>query len=205
MKFFNLSIDQRILPKSTATLFTSGPTDWGTVLDIKIDGEKVPTVKKPKFLGISFDNLLSFKQHASDLKSKVQSKNNIPKALTGSDWGKEKETIINTYKAIGRSQVNYCWPVWTPALTETSWNHLQTAQNAALRTAIGCHQMTDIDHLHHESKVMKVKDPCDMLSKQFLLATQKPAHPNRVNLSLLPPPLTSNQPLTSLKKSTKSS
>ena len=48
--------------------------------------------------------------------------------------------------------------------------------------------MTDIDHLHHESKVMKVKDHCNMLSKQFLLATQKPAHPNRVNLSLPPPP-----------------
>ncbi len=169
-------------------LFTTSSNECNTELNVKIDGEKVPTVKKPKILGITFDNLLSFRQHASDLKAKVQSKNNILKALTGSDWGKEKETIINTYKAIGRSQLNYCCPIWTPALSNTSWNRLQTAQNAALRTATGCHRMTDIDHLHHESKVMKVKDHCEMLSKQFLLATQKPAHPNRVNCSLPPSP-----------------
>ncbi|MCP3662454.1 MAG: hypothetical protein GY696_08175 [Gammaproteobacteria bacterium] len=110
------------------------------------------------------------------------------KALTGSDWGKEKETIVNTYKAIGRSQSNYCCHIWTPALSNTSWNNIQTAQNAALRTAISCHRMTDIDHLHQETKVMKVKDHCEMLSKQFLLATQKCEHPNRVDLSLPPPP-----------------
>jgi hypothetical protein len=48
--------------------------------------------------------------------------------------------------------------------------------------------MTDIDHLHHETKVMKVKPHCDMLSQQFMLATQKPDHPNRINLSAPPPP-----------------
>ena len=184
-------------PKSSATLFTTSSNECKTVLDVKIDGEKVPTVQKPKFLGITFDNLLSFKQHATDLKTKIQSKNNILKALTGSDWGKEKETIVNTYKAIGRSQSNYCCHIWTPALSNTSWNNIQTAQNAALRTATGCHRMTDIDHLHQETKVMKVKDHCEMLSKQFLLATQKREHPNRVDLSLPPPPRQMKRTLTS--------
>ena len=69
--------------KSSATLFTTSSNECNLDLDVQINGEQVPTVKKPKFLGITFDNLLSFKQHASDLKTKVQSKMNILKALTG--------------------------------------------------------------------------------------------------------------------------
>ncbi len=183
--------------KSSATLFTTASNECNTELNVVIDGEKVPTVKKPKFLGITFDNLLSFKQHATDLKTKVQVKNNVLKALAGSDWGMEKETIVNTYKAIGRPLLNYCCNIWTPSLSETSWKNLQIAQNQALRTATGCHRMTDIDHLHNETKIMKVRPHCEMLSKQFLLATQKPNHPNRVNLSDPPPPRQMKETLSS--------
>ncbi len=183
--------------KSSATLFTTSSNECKTELAVKIDGETVPTVQKPKILGITFDNLLSFKQHATDLKTKVQSKTNILKALTGSDWGKEKEIVVNTYKAIGQSQLNYCCHIWTPSLSETSWKGLQTAQNGALRAATGCHKMSDIDHLHTETKIMKVKPHCEMLSKQFLLATQKPQHPNKTDLSKPPPPRQMKQTLSS--------
>ncbi len=174
-------------PKSTATLFTTAPNECAVNLAVEIDGQQVPTVKKPKILGVTFDNLLSFKQQTSELKTKLQKKNNILRALSGSDWGKEKEVIVNTYKAIGKSLLNYCCPIWTPSLSATSWNSLQTVQNGALRTATGCHRMADIDHLHNETKLMKVKPHCEMLSKQFLLATQKPHHPNRVDLTRPPP------------------
>ena len=174
--------------KSSATLFTTSSNEVSTTLEIRIDGQEVPTVKKPKILGITFDNLLSFRQHAQDLKSKLHTKNNVLKALSGSNWGKEKEVMVTTYKAISQSVLNYCCPVWTPSLSETSWKGLQTAQNAALRVATGCHLMTDVDHLHHETKVMKVKPHCEMLSQQFLLSTQSINHPNKVNLSAPPPP-----------------
>ena len=43
--------------------------------------------------------------------------------------------------------------------------------------------MSDIDHLHHETKIMKGRPYCEMLSKQYLLATQKQDHPNPINLN----------------------
>jgi hypothetical protein len=172
--------------KSSATLFTTFSNECSTVLDVKIDGEIVPTVKHPKFLGVTFDNMLSFNQHVTELKTKLQSRNNILKALTGTTWGKDKEVITNTYKAISQSLINYACPIWTPSLKDTAWKSLQPAQNAALRIATGCHLMADIDHLHAETKVMKVKDHCVMLSKQFLLAQQKPNHPNKNEISAPP-------------------
>ena len=173
--------------KSSATAFSTFSNDASVVLQIKVDGQLVPTVKKPIFLGITFDNLLSFRHHAASLKTKLQSKNNVLKALTGSSWGKEKEIIVTTFKAIGQSIINYCCPIWTPALSRTTWNNIQVAQNAALRAATGCHTMAHPDHLHQETKIMTVQNHCEMLSKQFLLQTQLPDHPNRVDLNAPPP------------------
>ena len=150
---------------------------------------KVPTKKDPKVLGVILDPLLTFKPHAAYIKDKVLSRNNLLKALAGSSWGKEKETLLTTFKATGQSLLNYCAPIWTPTLAPTNWNELQVAQNANIRTALGCVKMSSQDHIHAEAKTMPVKEHCEMLSKQFLLATTLPEHPNQENLSTSPPRL----------------
>ena len=57
--------------------------------------------------------------------------------------------------------------------------------------------MTDPDHLHTETKVMQVRPHCEMLSKQFLLATQKQGHPNRIDLNAPAPVRQMNETLQS--------
>ena len=99
------------------------------------------------------------------LKEKVNNRNNILKALAGTSWGKEKETLLTTYKAIGGSLINYAAPVWSPFVSQTNWDTLQPCQNTALRIATGCVKITDIDHLHTECKQMPVKEHCQMLGK----------------------------------------
>ena len=184
--------------KSSATIFTTFSNEASTVLDIEINGEKVPSVRHPKFLGVTYDNLFFFNHHAKELRTKLNAKNNMLKALSGTTWGKEKEVISSTYKAIGQSLFNYCCPIFTPTFSDASWEKLQFAQNSALRTATGCHLMTDIDHLHQETKIMPVKEHCQMLSKQFLLSTQRPNHPNRTNLNPPPPKRQMKETLVSL-------
>ena len=46
---------------------------------------------------------------------------------------------------------------------------------------------TDIDHLHSEARMMPVKAHNEMLSKQFLLQTMRPNHPNQKDLKSVPP------------------
>ena len=179
-------------PKSSATLFTTFSNEMSLDLPIYIDGDKIPTVNHPKILGVTLDPQLNFNTHAKLLKNKINSKNNMLKALAGSSWGKDKKTLQITYKATGQSLLNYCAPIWTPTLSETNWKELQTSQNQALRTITGCVKMSNIDHLHSETKSMPVKDHCNMLSKQFLLATQKPNHPNHCALDENVPRLMKN-------------
>ena len=72
-----------------------------------------------------------------------------PHYLTNAE--RNAASINTTYKAIGKSILNYCAPIWTPTLADIHWKDLQTAQNAALRTATGCVNKTDIGHLHTET------------------------------------------------------
>lgn len=53
----------------------------------------------------------------------MQSRNSVLKAIAGSTFGKDKETIITAYIAIGRPIINYAASVWLLQLCHTNWSH----------------------------------------------------------------------------------
>ena len=76
-------------------------------------------------------------------------------------------SILQTYYTV--SIASYAASVWSTNASDSSFKKIQTAQNAALRTATGAHKMASIDHLHQESLTLRVKDHSDMLSAQYLV------------------------------------
>ena len=81
-----------------------------------------------------------------------------------------------TYKAVGRSDINYAAPVWSPNLHDTSYRKIQYTQNEALRIATGCHKMSSIDNLHTEAEMLKVKEHSELLSAQYLARCMEPGN-----------------------------
>ena len=59
-----------------------------------------------------------------------------------------------TYKAVMRPALEYASSIWSPLASSASINKLQVMQNAALRTAIGCTQDTNLQHLHDETLIL---------------------------------------------------
>ena len=112
------------------------------VLPIQINHCPVPTVKGPSILGVTLDPMLTLRSHATKLKEKITKKTNILKALAGTTWGKENETLLTTHKAISTSLLNYCAPIWIQALCESAWDDLQAGLIAALRVETGCQPPT---------------------------------------------------------------
>ncbi|XP_017491780.1 PREDICTED: uncharacterized protein LOC108379925 [Rhagoletis zephyria] len=151
-------------------------------MDVYVDGNKIPTVNHPKILGVTFDSLFSFSAHASATCENMRARNKVLQSLAGSTCGADKETLLTTYKAIGRSVANYAPPVWTAGTSDTQWRNLQKCQNAALRTATGCHLMSSEHHLHQESQMLALKEHNTLLSKQFLVGCHRGNHPNNALL-----------------------
>src|SRR6188508_2305399 len=84
--------------KSTATLFTPHQAEFNTILRLN-NNTIIPTVNNPKILGLTLDPHLTFKDHVNKTKQKADKNIKILKALNGTTWGKQKQTLIATYKA----------------------------------------------------------------------------------------------------------
>ena len=156
-------------PKSTVTLFTPDTHQFQTHPDITLEDTQLPLEHSHKILGVIMDPSLSFHKHCNYVMDRIDKRNNMLKALAGSSWGQDKETLLLTYNALGKSIASYAAPVWSTNASDLSFKKIQTAQNAVLRTAIGAHKMASIDHLHQESLTLKVKHHSDMLSAQYLV------------------------------------
>ena len=156
-------------PKSSVTLFTPDPAQANTRPKIKIADSEIPLVRSPKLLGVYLDTFFSFNKHCVQVANRVSKRNNVLKALAGTNWGQQKETLLMTYKALGRSIANYAAPVWSINASETNIGNIQRAQNEALRIITGSHKMSSIDHIHSETKMLQVEDHLNLLSAQYLV------------------------------------
>lgn len=115
---------------SSASLFATWTKEVRLQLNISINGSQLPTVCNPKILGLTFDPLLTFNSYVNITRNnKLKSRNNALKSLAGSDWGKDKETMLTAYKSICKPIMNYASPVWSQQLSTTNWSSLQSTQS----------------------------------------------------------------------------
>ena len=96
-------------PKSTVTLFRPDPHQAKTHPRILIEESQLPLVQSLNKLGVYLDTSLSFNKHSGYVAERVSSRI-ILKALSGTSWGQQKETLLLTYKAVWRSIINYAAP-----------------------------------------------------------------------------------------------
>ena len=156
------------LLQSSVTLLTPDTHQAKIHPSIVIENSHLPLVKYPRILGVYLDPSLSFNKHNQYVAERVSGRNNILKALASTSWGQQKETLLMTYKAVGRSIINYAALVWSPNLHDTNYRKIQYTENEALRIATGCHKMSSVDHLHTEAEMLKVKEHTELLSAQYL-------------------------------------
>ena len=135
-------------PKLTVTLFTLDTHPFQTHPDITTEDTQLPLERSPKILGVIMDPSLSFRKHCNYVTDRIDKRNSMLKALAGSSWGQEKETLLLTNNTLGKSIASYAAPVWSTNASDSSYKKIKTAQNAALRTATGDHKMSSIYHLH---------------------------------------------------------
>ena len=86
--------------KTQVSLFSPDPAEFDKNLNIKIDGTTLETKKYPEVLGLTFDPKLNFGAHVKKVEEKAKRSLKLVKAITGTDWGQQSETITNTFKQL---------------------------------------------------------------------------------------------------------
>ena len=131
----------------------------------------------PNALGLTLDPKFTYNTHIHNISVQALKPLQIIKSLTATGWGKQKETLMATYKAGMRAALEYASSAWSPIASSKRIDKLQFMQNAAVRTATGCTQDTNLQHLHDETLTLPIHGHLQLHASQYKQKTQHPSHP----------------------------
>ena len=171
------------IDKSFVTLITPQTAQFKTDRDVQINNTKIKMKNQAKKLlakkPAKKERMHSFGPNCRETAQKCYQEN-VLKALSGTDWGQYKETLLMTYQAVVRSKIEYAAPVITPTLSDSNVEEKhQKVQNSALRTITGCHTMSHIYHLHQETTTLPVMRHLRLRTNQHHLANHVPGQPGK--------------------------
>ena len=99
--------------KTICTLFTPDPTEYKSNLDLKINNTVLRIASHPEVLGLTLDRKLTYSTHIHNISVQAHTPLQMIKALTATGWGKHKETLMSTYKAVMRPALEYASSIWS--------------------------------------------------------------------------------------------
>lgn len=82
---------------------------------------------KLKYLGVWLDSKRTWKYHIEYIETKCKKVINLMRMVTGQSWGADRQSLINIYKALMRSNIDYGCIVYSAAC-KTSLKKIERMQ-----------------------------------------------------------------------------
>ena len=157
-------------------------------------GKKLRFDPFPRFLGVTLDRTLSFRQHVDRVSARAAQKSKILQAVAHSSWGWRKQDLRKVYISHIRSVLHYAGAGWQPFLHDQNIKVLERAQNRCLRIITSQTTSTPFECLRAESGIPSMRSTVEascMRSREKALRLPDD-HPRRLSFSD-PPPIPSHQ------------
>ena len=133
---------------------------------LNIYGSPIPVVEEAKFLGLLFDKKLSFIPHIKVLKAKCLKALDVLKVLSNTNWGGDCSVLLNLYKSLVRSKLDYGSIVYGSA-RKSYLKCLDTIHHQGLRLALGAFRTSPVESLYAESNEPSLYTRREKLSLQY--------------------------------------
>ena len=101
-------------------------------------------------MGLLFDKKLSFIPHIKALKAKCLKALDVFKVLSNTNWGGDRSVLLNLYRALFRSKLDYGSIVYGSA-RKSYLKCLDTIHHQGLRLALGALRTSPVESLYAES------------------------------------------------------
>ena len=129
--------------KTQVTAFHLRNKEANRPLKVEWNRTKLENTPHQKYLGVTLDRTLSYKEH--NTKIKVATRNNLIRKLSNSKWGANASTIRTTTMALCYSVAEYAAPVWARS---SHAQKLNPELNSACRAVTGCLKPTNVEDLY---------------------------------------------------------
>ena len=134
--------------------------------ELKLGPTYIHFVKEYKFLGIIWDNKLTFKPHIDYLRKKCFQTLNIIKVLGHQEWGADTKTLLSLYESLVRSKVDYGSIVYRNA-KRSELNRLEVIHNEGLRLCLGAFRSSPLESLNVEANLYPLRFRRKKLGLQY--------------------------------------
>ena len=114
--------------------------------ELYLYGSLIPVVEDFKFLGVLFDRKLSFIPNIKYLKAKCLKALNLLKVLSHTDWGADRTVLLQPYRSLIRSKLDYGSIVYGSA-RPSYISSLDTVHHQGLRLALGAFRTSPVQSL----------------------------------------------------------
>ena len=105
----------------------------------------------PKFLGVTVDQGLTFKEHTDQKGAMMGKRNNILRTLAGKSWGRNSKDLRSIHVTYTQPAAEYAVGAWGSFTSKSNMEKLETKQRAAARIITGCCADTKIEPLLAEA------------------------------------------------------
>ena len=110
----------------------------------------IKVVKEAKFLGLIFDNKLTFKNHIQYLNTSCQKALDILRVVGHIDWGADRIVLLRLYGSLVRSRLDYGCIVYGSA-RRSVLKQLDPIHHQGLRIALGAFRTSPAQSLYTEA------------------------------------------------------
>ena len=131
--------------KTPVTAFHLRNKEANRSLKVEWNTTKLENTPHPKYLGVTLDRTLSYKEHMHNTKMKVATRKNLLRTLSNSKWGANESTIRTTALASCYFVAEYVAPVWARS---SHAQKLNLELNSACRAVTGCLKPTNVEDMY---------------------------------------------------------
>ena len=140
-------------------------------------GSPIPVVQEYKYLGLIFDKKLSFIPHIKYIKAKCHKALNMMKVLSHTTWGADRTTLLQLYRSLIRSKLDYGSIVYGSA-RKSYLAMLDPLHHQGLRLALGAFRTSPVASLYVEADEPSLTSRREKLSLQYAIRlAENPSNP----------------------------
>ncbi|KFM64962.1 putative RNA-directed DNA polymerase from transposon X-element, partial [Stegodyphus mimosarum] len=115
--------------------------------ELYLNGSIIPVAPEAKFLGMVFDQKLTFLSHVLQLRKKCMKALNILKVLANTSWGADRCSMLRIYRALVRSRLDYGSVIYGSARSSVLLK-LDPVHHQALRICSGAFSTSPLQSLY---------------------------------------------------------
>lgn len=149
-------------------------------LDLRLEGRLLEVVREIKFLGLIFDQRLTWNAQLGELRRKCLKALGALKVMSKYNRRTDRDVYIRIYKAMVLSKLDYGCQVYGTA-SDAALKRLDPIHHAALRISTGAFRTSNVQSLYVEAFVPSLWDRRIFLNLCYMFRSRRIPMANRIN------------------------